>query len=268
MKVSIITISFNSIAHVEDTIKSVLSQDYPDIEYIVVDGGSTDGTLEVIRKYESRLARFVSEPDRGISDAMNKGIAMATGDVVGIIHSDDYYLPGVVRMVVQRFVDNPGVGVVHGDILMEREGGARDLHRPSPDVQGAITRGMPVQHPSCFVRRALYDAHGGFSLNCKYAMDYDLIARLVRAGVQFHYTALPHAVMRVGGASDTGIRRAFAEARDISVRAGAGRMRAWMTYAFKVSERTAGDMLRRTGLGRIADLYVKIAHRRVNRGNG
>ena len=115
LKVSIVTVSYNCEATIEQTIQSVLSQDYDNVEYIIIDGGSTDGTIEIIRRYESNIAYWNSEPDRGISDAFNKGINCCTGEIVGILNADDLYLPGTVSTVVQAFQDNPEAGVVFGD---------------------------------------------------------------------------------------------------------------------------------------------------------
>ena len=115
MKVSIITVVFNGIRTIEQTIKSVLNQSYKNIEYIIIDGGSTDGTLDIIRKYENYLSYIISEPDHGIYDAMNKGIQKSTGDIVGIINSDDWYEVNTVSQVVERF-ESFAVDLVYGDI--------------------------------------------------------------------------------------------------------------------------------------------------------
>jgi glycosyltransferase involved in cell wall biosynthesis len=117
MKVSIITVSYNSVLTIEDTIKSVLDQDYPDIEYIIIDGGSTDGTMDIVNKYKDRISKIVSEKDEGMYDAMNKGIKLATGDVVGILNSDDVYTSNdVIRTVVDKLKAD-GTESVWGDLV-------------------------------------------------------------------------------------------------------------------------------------------------------
>jgi glycosyltransferase involved in cell wall biosynthesis len=117
MKVSIITTTYNSALTIEDTIKSVLDQDYPDIEYIIIDGGSTDGTMDIVNKYKDRIANIVSEKDEGMYDAMNKGIKLATGDVVGILNSDDIYTSNdVIRTVVEK-LEADGTDSVWGDLV-------------------------------------------------------------------------------------------------------------------------------------------------------
>src|SRR5688572_21687448 len=115
MKVSIVTISFNQVRFLEQAICSVLEQDYPNIEYIVVDPGSTDGSREIIEKYRSRLARVIFEPDLGPADGLNKGFSLASGDILGYINSDDYYLPAAVTKIVRYFQKHPDVDVVSGN---------------------------------------------------------------------------------------------------------------------------------------------------------
>ena len=123
--VSIITISFNSGRYIEETIKSVLSQDYPNIEYSVIDGGSTDDTLEIIRRYEKRL-KWISEPDHGISDAMNKGIRLSEGEIIAYLHSNDTYMPDVIPKVVRLFMELPDKKWLYGDInCVDKEGRIR-----------------------------------------------------------------------------------------------------------------------------------------------
>jgi len=118
MKVSIITVCFNSVATIEETIQSVLAQDYPDIEHIVIDGGSTDGTLDLIERYKDRLGGYISEPDGGIYDAMNKGIKLASGDIIGTLNSDDFYSSNsIVSQIAAAFEDN-SIDAVYGDVVI------------------------------------------------------------------------------------------------------------------------------------------------------
>ena len=157
-QVSIITVVFNGAATLERTIKSVLSQDFQTIEYIIVDGGSTDGTLDIIHKYDRHLAYWVSERDQGIYDAMNKGIALCTGEWVGLINADDTYSEGAVRMAMEAACA-PGINIVHGDILVHYPNGGTKVKHAK--CSGFLLKywEMVLNHPSFFVRRTYYQSH-------------------------------------------------------------------------------------------------------------
>jgi glycosyltransferase involved in cell wall biosynthesis len=178
--VSIVTVVHNGEKHIEQTINSVLGQSYRWVEYIVVDGGSTDDTLNIIRKYEDRIDYWVSESDRGISDAMNKGIRLATGDLIAHLHADDYYAdPSVISSVCSEYLRHPdalwltgGIDIVdgNGDILQEipvRKYSYRKL-----------IRGNFILHPATFVTRRAFEKAGHFNEAYRYAMDYDLWIRI------------------------------------------------------------------------------------------
>jgi glycosyltransferase involved in cell wall biosynthesis len=180
--ISVITIVFNGRRYIEDTIRSVITQDYTEIEYIVIDGGSTDGTCDIIKKHRDRLAQFISEPDQGISDAMNKGIRMSTGAIVGIIHSDDFYAdPTVIGRVADTFTRSPGVKALYGiqDFIDPVTG--KTLLRWGRDADPSeIRKRMYIPHPTLFVRREVYDAIGLFRLDYRVAMDYEFAIRLTK----------------------------------------------------------------------------------------
>ena len=155
MRVSIITVSFNSKATIEDTILSVLSQGHKNIEYIVVDGGSTDGTLEIISKHKNRIARVVSEPDKGMYDAINKGIRLATGDIIGLLHSDDVYISEeVIGNIVDEF--RGGVDSVYADLVYVKRDNTEKVVRyydsSAFDVSKFAYGWMPA-HPTCFFKK-------------------------------------------------------------------------------------------------------------------
>ncbi|MEO8069261.1 MAG: glycosyltransferase family 2 protein, partial [Flavobacteriales bacterium] len=154
--VSIVTVVYNGAATLERTMKSVLSQNYPHIEYIVVDGGSTDGTVDLLRRYDDRVDHWVSERDQGIYDAMNKGVALCTGQWVALINADDWYEPGTVQRVVDAVKGKPAVNIVHGDIWIHYEGGGRK--RKHAKNNGFLLKywEMVLNHPSFFVRRSFY----------------------------------------------------------------------------------------------------------------
>ena len=153
-KISIITITYNSDATIEETIRSVTMQDYPALEYVIIDGGSTDGTLDIIQKYRDQIQIVISEPDKGISDAFNKGIARATGEIIGIINSDDILLPGALQEVAEAY--NPQVDIYSGLILFWNED--TDETFPSyPDVSfDTLKLQYNVAHTARFVRKDAY----------------------------------------------------------------------------------------------------------------
>lgn len=212
MKISIVTAAWNSGATLRDTMRSVLSQSYPNIEHVIVDGGSTDDTMEIVRElepeYQGRL-RHVSEKDKGIYDAMNKGIAMATGDIVGILNSDDFYTgDGVLSTVAAAFEDDD-IDAVYGDVHYVR----------GDDLQGCtryyssrhfhrrwMRLGFMPAHPSFYCRREVYEKYGGFNLSYKIAADFECLLRLIFVhGIRTRYIPMDFVTMRTGGASTSGL---------------------------------------------------------------
>jgi len=180
MKVSIITVCLNAAPFIDQTITSVLGQDYPDIEYIIVDGGSSDGTIDILRKYagDKRL-QWCSGPDRGISDAMNKGANQAAGDILAFINADDYYPhPGVISRVVECFLKNPdSVWLTGGFDFVASDGVTLRSFRVRRYSFRRLVRGNILQHPSTFVRRDVFQSVGGYDDTLRYCMDYDLFLR-------------------------------------------------------------------------------------------
>lgn len=213
--VSIITIVRNGEACIEKAIQSVLSQTYPNVEYILVDGGSTDGTLGIIRRYEDKIAYWVSEGDRGISDAFNKGIERATGELVGILNSDDWYEPDAIRLAVEAFLENPGSGVVYG--WMNYWQGNKLAHVYKSDHTGLPSR-MSISHTASFVAKWVYNKHGVFDETYKYAMDYELVLRFFYSGVKFVYINKVLSNMSAGGASYSNWIVSFKEVARAKVR--------------------------------------------------
>ncbi|HTR28127.1 MAG TPA: glycosyltransferase family 2 protein [Puia sp.] len=194
--VSIITIVFNGERHLEQAIRSVIGQSYPNIQYILVDGGSTDGSVSIIRQYKDRVAYWISEKDKGISDAFNKGLARCDGEIVGILNADDWYEPDAVALAVQQLA---GADVAFGDIRLWRD------EKQDSVVKGNLRRldyEMTLNHPTVFVRKRCYDRYGGFDLHYRCAMDYDLLLRLKVNNCRFVYVPAILANMRWGGMSD------------------------------------------------------------------
>jgi glycosyltransferase involved in cell wall biosynthesis len=178
--VSIVTPSFNMGGFIEETIRSVLDQDYPNIEYLVVDGGSTDGTLDILKRYEGRL-KFVSEPDRGHTDAVNKGFQWSRGSIFTFLNADDTFLPGAVTAGVQALADHPEAGVVYGDAWFIAEDGSRTAAYPvEPFDAKKFERRCFICQPAAFIRREVYSSSGMLDPERHNALDYDLWIRIAQ----------------------------------------------------------------------------------------
>jgi glycosyltransferase involved in cell wall biosynthesis len=188
MLVSIVTPSYNQARYVEQTIKSVLSQDYPRIEYILVDGSSTDGTQNIIKKYEDKLAWWVSEKDRGQTDAINKGFARASGEVLAWINSDDTYEPGAVSAAVKYLQDHPEIGMVYGDCNFINESGKVVGKFSSAQTSYRLLRRgySHIPQQAMFFRADLWKQVGPLDPSFYFAMDYDLWTRIAgRAEIKY-----------------------------------------------------------------------------------
>ena len=203
MRISIITVVFNNVATIADAINSVVSQTYPDIEYIVIDGSSTDGTVELINEFKDRISIFISEPDKGIYDAMNKGIKLASGDIIGILNSDDvYYDNSVLNKVVNTF-ENPLIDACYSDLFYVDRTDLNKVIRywKSCDYKEELLKeGWISPHPTFFARRNLYEKYGDFDLNYKLAADFELMIRFMcRYKIRTKYIPEVFVKMRIGG---------------------------------------------------------------------
>ena len=207
MKVSIITITYNSQQTVEKTIQSVLSQDYPDIEYIIIDGKSKDGTLRIVDKYKDKISKIVSEKDGGLYDALNKGIKHATGDVVGLLHSDDLYADEkVISKVAAKFKVDSELQGLYADLVFVNRLDLNKVMRTwkSGEYQeGAFLKGWMPPHPTFFVKRDCYEKFGGFNIKLKLSADYELMLRFIHKN-KIKIAYLPETIvkMRMGGVSN------------------------------------------------------------------
>lgn len=211
MKVSIITVCYNSVRTLEQTIQSVLSQDYPDIEYIVIDGASQDGTKNIIQQYQSSISKTISEPDHGMYDAMNKGIAMASGDVIGILNSDDVYMNAHIVSDLMRQMQKDQVDVVFADLILVDEDHPEKILRYYDSGQFEPSRfrfGWMPAHPTVFVKKRIYDEVGLFKTDYQIAADYEMLIRILAVKkVPYSYVPKPVVRMRTGGASTAGLSR-------------------------------------------------------------
>ena len=211
--ITVITVVFNGAAHLEQAIRSVLDQSEEKIEYIIIDGGSTDGTLEIIRRYEDRIASWVSEKDNGIFDAMNKGIARATGEFIGFLNADDWYEPGILGQVANRVTANPGSPagrVIYFNYYWWDEEFSTETRNPR-QCNLKYWRGMSILHQAMFVQRKVYEELGPYNLEYRFASDYDYFLRLIAAGVGFEKIDGCGVNFRKGGASTQNMNRSISE---------------------------------------------------------
>ena len=220
MKISVVTPTYNSAATIADTLRSIAAQTHPDIEHLVIDGGSGDATLEIVQSHGGPDRKVVCEPDRGIYDAMNKGLAMATGDIVGFLNSDDMYADSQTLERVAQAMRDPQVDLVYGDIVFVAE---RDTSRvvrlwtSRPYVAGLCSRGWMPPHPSLYVRRAVYAKHGGYDLAFPAAADFEMALRLLDIErLRSAYVPSVQVRMRMGGQSTRSLRNIAAGSREVS----------------------------------------------------
>lgn len=213
MKISLITVTFNSDKTLSDTIFSVLSQTYQQIEYIIVDGNSKDNTVSIIKKNEQKFAdrlKWISEPDEGLYDAMNKGIRMATGDVIGILNSDDFFTSNdVIQQIVSAFTNNEDIDAIYGDVHFVHEENLQKCVRyySSKMFKRKLMRlGFMPAHPSFYIRRECFDQYGLYKTDYKVAADFEFLLRVIyKAKIKTKYLPLDMVTMRTGGASTSGI---------------------------------------------------------------
>ena len=200
--ISIITITYNAESSLEVTIKSVISQSYKNIEYIIIDGGSTDRTVEIIEEYQDHIKYWISEPDKGISDAWNKGIAASSGDIIGILNAGDYFLAKDYISTVSNNLDIKEKVICYGDTDMVDQSGQiiRNIVGTFNPFNLYIGLGFGFYHPGCFATRQTYDLVGVFDLQYKLAMDSDWLFRCYKAGVSFEKLNLS-CMMLDGGVS-------------------------------------------------------------------
>jgi len=207
MSVSIITTCFNSAETVEDTIRSILSQDYKDIEYIVVDGGSTDGTLDILSKYRSQIHRCISEPDNGTFDAMNKGIKLSTGDIIATLNSDDVYADRSVVDEMVEFIENHNLDAAYGDLVYvgrNKSDRVTRLWKPGEYKRGAFYCGWVIPHPTFFCRKCLFERYGFFNTKYNVAADFELMLRFIeKHQIKVGYVPKTLVRMRTGGKANT-----------------------------------------------------------------
>lgn len=219
MKISIITVCYNSSHVLETAIQSVVGQTHSDIEYIIIDGGSSDDTVSILQSFGEKITHFVSEPDKGIYDAMNKGLALATGDVIGILNSDDFYpYANVIADVALALADNPNVDMVLGNVDFVLPG---DLTRPVRFYSSfnfkpwKMRFGFMPAHPAAFIRRSAYEKVGSYQLGYKIGADFEWFVRAFLVHKLSYVTLNKTLVrMREGGVSTSGLKSYWVSSKD------------------------------------------------------
>lgn len=230
-KISIITISYNSADCIEETIRSVIYQDYAEKEYLIIDGASTDGTLDIVNKYRDKIDTIVSEKDKGISDAFNKGIKAATGDLIVLINSGDMLAPDGLQKVVDHY--KPGYDLYCGNVI---------LWNPDTDYKAegeALIKYARIPfhyrpwHQGCFITKQAYEKYGLYSTEYKQLMDLELMLRYTRLGAKFCHIEERVAIFRLGGVSQSGnSKRRWEERRRVLIENGRTKIESfiWLSY--------------------------------------
>ena len=210
MKISIITVVWNNEKTIKDAIDSILEQTYKNIEYIIVDGVSTDGTVEIIQSYGDKISKFISEKDKGLYDAMNKGINLATGDVVGILNSDDFYKSNDILETVVNEFKNKDIDCLYGDLeYIDSKDTSKVLRywKSKPYKEDLFEKGWHPAHPTFFIKREFYKKYGLFNLDFKIAADYEIMLRFLKKyKLKPSYINKTFVKMRVGGESNRSIK--------------------------------------------------------------
>jgi glycosyltransferase len=218
LQISVITAVYNNASTVGNAVQSVGDQQWPHVEHIVIDGGSTDGSLEILEAYRSQVARLVSEPDGGLYEALNKGIRHATGDVVGFMHADDHFAsPSALSRVAEAFSD-PDIGAVYGDLVyVRKDDTARVVRywRAGPYSRARLHAGWMPPHPTLYLRRELYLTLGLFDTRYRIAADYESVLRILgRGAVRAAYVPEILVRMRTGGTSNRSLQNMWMKSRE------------------------------------------------------
>lgn len=206
MKITIITVCYNSATTIEKTILSVVSQTYKNIEYIIIDGNSNDNTIDIIKNHQDKIFKWISAPDKGLYDAMNKGIALATGDLIGILNSDDTFNSDTIVEEIAAFHLNNDIDASIGNIIQHRESGkVVRLYSSKSWSPRKLKMGFMPPHPSIFFKRELFNEFGKYDLGFKIGADYELITRFfLKNNITWKYSGITTTAMLVGGLSSSG----------------------------------------------------------------
>jgi glycosyltransferase len=236
MKVSIITATYNSKITLQEAIASIASQKEANIEYIVIDGRSTDGTLDLVKDNDT-IVRYISEPDQGIYDALNKGIKFATGDIIGFLHSDDLFASNTIIARIASEFKNQAIDGVYGDLeYVDKKNTKRVIRRwkSEPFYPKLLKEGWMPAHPTLFLRKSVYEKHGLFNLSYKIAADYDFMLRILQdKTLKFSYLAAVITRMRTGGASNRSIKNIVQKTKEDYKAVTSNKVGGWFTIVRK-----------------------------------
>lgn len=233
-KISIITITFNSEKTVEETINSIVSQNYTNLEYIIVDGGSTDSTLKIVNKYQDKISKLISERDEGISDAFNKGIILATGDVIGIINSDDILLPGALETIADNYEKE--IDVYRGNTLIWNDKTGLKIKEIPSMKFNTLHFFLKVSHQSTFVKRSAYTKFGMYNTKFNFLMDVDLLTRFYKQKAVFKYIDQDLALYRRGGVTSTNVWKKKTEMKDYIRNNGGSQLSYFLYFYFNATK--------------------------------
>lgn len=208
--ISVVTVVYNGERFIESAIQSILDQSYKNIEYIIVDGNSSDSTLDLIKKYDSQIDYWVSEKDSGIYDAMNKGVSLCSGQYIGILNADDYYADDTCEKIKNAIINHSDVDIFHGNVEhVTFQGEKISLAVPKP--VDMLKSGMVLRHPSCFVSKKWYEKQGGYDRDLKIASDFKFLYHSYKNGANFKNLGIRTTFMREGGVSDVQAKQGWKE---------------------------------------------------------
>lgn len=241
---SIITVAYNAQSHIREAIESVLDQTYPNVEYIIIDGASTDGTLDIIRSYEDAIDHWVSEPDEGIYNAMNKGIALATGDIIGLINADDVIYPDTLARVAAALSEDPKAGFTMAPVeLAHEDGTVFGIATPLTDGQlkERMWKEMPSPHQGVYIKKEIYEKLGPFNECYRLSADYDFLLRLMLQDVAFTRLEHPVGFFRAGGQS--GGMATWVEKRQLLFAHGRSRLSVEWSFLLSIAKMIGANFL-------------------------
>lgn len=241
-KISIITVSYNSEGTIEETIKSILSQTYSNLEYIIVDGASTDNTMKIVQKYREKINIILSEPDNGISDAFNKGIALATGEIIGICNADDILYPDALQNIADEF--EPGIDVYRSSqTILNTESGYRFELHPAMNFP-KLPFFSNVCHMGSFVTKQCYEKYGNYDIDFRYSMDLEILRRFCYKGAKFKRVSVSIGEFRLGGVSHrVGEKEKKWEREQVILRYGGNLLDVWIYRSYRRLRSQIKDLL-------------------------
>lgn len=258
VKITIINACLNEVNRIEANIKSVLSHDYSNIEYVVIDGASTDGTVDIIKRYAAKdnRVRWISEPDKGGVDALNKGLKMATGDLIGTLYGDDELCEGALKAVADAYEAHPDCDIFHGDLIKVQDG--KLLFRLTPsDVDKHIWHEVPVNSTATYISRRAFDKVGYYDAKLPLAADFEMYLRLYLNGFKFFYIGKALLKMSFGGDSDVNYVDGYRQVYKVQVNKGYPSYKALFLFDYKVVKSSVKNVLRKFGLHSLIKLHPK-----------